>query len=175
VPRYIVKFIAGEGVYTVWDTETNSRVEASSANSEKLVKKYAIAKENGLCPAFEEHGECYFHDHSTSRSGIRIAHIMTHSLTEAVKDHTILESSALEGLSIRDVAQLAIKYPEARVLVRLRSEQGDARTIMPSKELAAWGNYGASRAIGDPIVRTWMIDGKWWVFHEIRDVVAVAV
>jgi len=96
-----------------------------------------------------------------------------HSLSEAVKDHTILESSALEGLSIRDIAQLALKHPEARVLVRLRSEQGDARTIMPAKELAAWENKGLYDAIGEPSVRTWLVDGKWWAFHEIRDVFAV--
>lgn len=39
--RYIVKFIHGEGVFSVWDTVENERVDDSSAYDKNFVEELA--------------------------------------------------------------------------------------------------------------------------------------
>jgi hypothetical protein len=89
---------------------------------------------------------------------------MDHSLTAAVADGTITDQDAYCGLTPAHVEALAIRHPSCELLVRLRSREGDGRTILRATDLAAW-----VRSLG-PL----MVNRTSWLPSDIRDVFGCA-
>jgi hypothetical protein len=93
------------------------------------------------------------------------------SFEAAVADGTISEEAASRGLSETDVIALATRHPKAMLLVRMRSERGDARVHLTAAEVASWSLTDRSpRADLRPNIN-W--DLGPWSYSEIRDVYPV--
>jgi hypothetical protein len=88
-----------------------------------------------------------------------------HSLTIAVADETVTAEAAYCGLSPADVHSLADRHPTLEVLVRLRSADADARTVMQVRDLAAWSTSAIKL----------IVQGRAWCASDIRDVAAKAL
>jgi hypothetical protein len=88
-----------------------------------------------------------------------------HSLTIAVADGTV--TAAYCGLSPADVHSLADSHPTLEVLVRLRSADADARTVMQVRDLAAWSTSAIKLIVQG--------QGRAWCASNIRDVTAAAL
>jgi hypothetical protein len=90
-----------------------------------------------------------------------------HSLTIAVADGTV--TAAYCGLSPADVHSLADSHPTLEVLVRLRSADADARTVMQVRDLAAWSTSAIK------LIVQGQGQGRAWCASNIRDVTAAAL
>ena len=91
--------------------------------------------------------------------------ISPHTLANAVADGTITDYAAFCGLMPDDIDRLAMKYADARILVRLRTKRGDASTVMSVGEFIRW------RERDDTIIANLRL----WNYSDIRDVFPVAL
>lgn len=95
---------------------------------------------------------------------------MRHSLEAAVADGTLTEREA-HGIEVKHVALLALRHPEAEVLVQLRDMEGDGRCVMSAKMLAKCALRGG---IGPNDAR-FSFNSRRWEYTAVRNVAAYVI